>query len=99
MFLCAGVRKECVGEARKGCGGACLYHGMYLEVRVQLCELCSSLPSLCEIELELSGFVSSALHLTGPMPILKDCAHLANSCRSVFWELNGHSNNKDSKAR
>lgn len=81
--------------------GVCvgLYHGMYLEVRVQLCELRSSLPSLCELELELSGFVSSAFHLTGLMPILKNCAHLAKFCRRVFWELNGHSNNKDSKAR
>lgn len=74
---------------------ACRYHGM----SVQLCELGPSLPSLCEIELELSGFVSSAFHLTGPMPVLKDCAHLASSCRRVFWELKGHSSNKGSKAR
>lgn len=89
----------CVGGGEEGVCGACLYRGMYLEVRVQLCELPSSLPSLCEIELDLSGFVSSALHLTGPMPILKDCAHLANSCRNIFWELNGHSSKQDSKAR
>lgn len=84
---------------KEGVCGACLYHGMYLEVRVQLCELPSSLPSLCEIELDLSGFVSSVFLLTGPMPILKDCAHLASSCRNIFWELNGHSSKKDSQAR
>lgn len=84
---------------KEGVCGACLYRGMYLEVRVQLCELPCSLPSLCEIELDFSGFVSSALHLTGPRPILKDCAHLANSCRNIFWELNGHSSKQDSKAR